>query len=58
MSQWLDQDCMDRFDVIAFCDSLIYFGDLDQLLPCAAQRLVPGGALAFTARQARSIPMV
>lgn len=46
--QWLGHDRADRFDVIAFCDSLIYFGDLNQLLPRAAERLLPGGVLAFT----------
>lgn len=37
-----------RFDLIAACDTLIYFGDLNQVFISAVQLLAPGGSLAFT----------
>jgi len=36
------------FELIAACDSLIYFGDLREVLGAAAARLTPFGTLAFT----------
>jgi predicted TPR repeat methyltransferase len=50
MTAWL-RDTADRFgpfDLIAACDSLIYFGDLHQVIVPAASRLRPGGVMAFT----------
>jgi predicted TPR repeat methyltransferase len=43
-----------RFDVIAACDSLIYFGDLRQVVASAASLLAPGGVLAFTVERAET----
>lgn len=39
------------FDLIVACDSLIYFGDLGQVLGPAAGRLAPGGRIGFTVEQ-------
>ena len=44
------------FDVIAVCDTLIYFGDLHQVIPAAARHLAPGGVLGFTVEQAEEFP--
>ena len=44
------------FDVIAICDTLIYFGDLRQVLPSAARHLAPGGIIGFTVEQGKDFP--
>jgi len=36
------------FDLIVSGDTLVYFGDLGEVLPAAARALRPGGILAFT----------
>jgi predicted TPR repeat methyltransferase len=36
------------FDVIVFCDSLNYFGDLEQVTTAASRALRPAGRLVFT----------
>lgn len=36
------------FDLIVSADTLVYFGDLGEVLPAAARALVPGGILAYT----------
>jgi predicted TPR repeat methyltransferase len=43
-----------RFDVIAACDTFIYFGDLQQVVALAAHHLTPGGVLAFTVERAET----
>jgi predicted TPR repeat methyltransferase len=43
-----------RFDLIAACDSLIYFGDLGQVLAPAAQRIHRGGWMAFTVEKSNT----
>ncbi|MBS0203316.1 MAG: methyltransferase domain-containing protein [Planctomycetes bacterium] len=48
LTQWLRNTPTDAFDVIAFCDTLIYFGDLTQILSDASRHLAPGGFLGFT----------
>ena len=45
-----------RFDLIVACDVLIYFGDLCEVLRLAAQRLTPGGLLAFTVERSGQAP--
>ncbi|HEX3998519.1 MAG TPA: methyltransferase domain-containing protein [Pirellulales bacterium] len=45
-----------RFDVVAACDTLIYFGDLRQVIPAAARHLAPGGVLGFTVEQGEEFP--
>jgi predicted TPR repeat methyltransferase len=44
------------FDVIAACDSLVYFGDLRPVIAPAAHLLTPGGVLAFTVERAETPP--
>jgi len=44
---WLDGNAR-AFDLVAACDTLIYFGDLRQVLVPAARALTPGGWVAFT----------
>jgi predicted TPR repeat methyltransferase len=39
------------------CDTLIYFGDLRQVLVPAARRLVPDGVFAFTVEQGTRYPL-
>jgi predicted TPR repeat methyltransferase len=48
ITRFLASAAPDAFDVIAACDSLVYFGDLRQVVTLAAARLAPGGVLAFT----------
>lgn len=55
ITRWLD-DCRETFDLIVACDTLIYFGDLRQVIGLAAKRLRPGGAVAFSVEQAESAP--
>ena len=47
ITRWLGGN-QDRFDLMAACDCLIYFGDLGQVVLPAAGRLARGGVLAFT----------
>jgi predicted TPR repeat methyltransferase len=47
-----------RFDVIAACDTLIYFGDLAQVIEPAAQRLRAHAAIAFTTERGDVDPFV
>ena len=44
------------YDVIAICDTLIYFGDLNQVLPNARRHLAPGGVLGFTVEKGEKSP--
>lgn len=48
ITNWLSRDSSPAFDLIVACDTLIYFGDLSQVVGRAANRLGPGGTLAFT----------
>ena len=50
------RECDGRFDLIAACDTLIYFGDLRQVVPLAARRLAPGGIVAFTVERSDAYP--
>jgi predicted TPR repeat methyltransferase len=58
ITAWLAQDDRDEppFDLVAACDSLIYFGDLRAVLVPAARRLAPGGLLAFTVERGEAFP--
>ena len=56
LTAWFNRDPLERFDVIASCDTLIYFGDLMQVLPAAARHLSPGGLLAFTVERGERFP--
>jgi predicted TPR repeat methyltransferase len=55
ITSWLD-DCRETFDLIVACDTLIYFGDLRQVICRAARRLRPGGAIGFSVEQTKSTP--
>ena len=48
ITEWLGRDGTPRFDLILACDTLIYFGDLHQVIAPAASRTESGGLLAFT----------
>jgi predicted TPR repeat methyltransferase len=52
----LAQRSSQRFDVIAACDTLIYFADLRPILRSAAGHLAPGGILGFTVEQGDTFP--
>ena len=56
ITAWLDRSLTPQFDVITACDSLIYFGDLQQVLEPAARRLAPRGLLAFTLERGNRAP--
>ena len=47
ITEWLSRS-VQSFDLIIACDTLIYFGDLSQIMIAAANRLKPGGLMAFT----------
>jgi predicted TPR repeat methyltransferase len=56
ITRWLDQNSGARFDLIAACDTLIYFGDLAQVLVPAARLLRPSGLVAFTVEECDTAP--
>ena len=56
ITRWLAVNGDRQFDVIAACDTLIYFGDLRQVVPLAAERLRPEGVLVFTVERADACP--
>lgn len=49
---WLGRRATRDFDVIAACDTLIYFGDLRQVMRPVMTRLRPRGTFAFTVERA------
>jgi len=51
ITEWLARPDGASFDLITACDTLIYFGDLLQVLRPMAARLRPGGTFAFTVEQ-------
>jgi len=55
ITAWLESD--DRtLDVVAACDTLIYFGDLGQVIGPASRRLRPGGLFAMTVERGDAFP--
>ena len=48
------RNCHDSFDLIVSADTLVYFGDLQEVFVAAARSLRPGGVLIFTAERAGS----
>ena len=48
ITEWLARSDGRDFDLIAACDTFIYFGDLRQVLLPAARRLRTGGTVVFT----------
>jgi predicted TPR repeat methyltransferase len=53
---WLSRAKDPVFSLIAACDTLIYFGDLRQVLVPGARRLTVGGWVAFTVEKGETIP--
>jgi predicted TPR repeat methyltransferase len=56
LTEWLTRSTGTEFDLIAACDTLIYFGDLRQVLTPAAHRVRGGGRIAFTVERGDSAP--
>jgi len=56
LTAWFGREPAELFDVIAICDTLIYFGDLNQVLPAASRHLAPGGILGFTVEKGETAP--
>jgi len=54
---WLADETTGPFDLVAACDTLIYFGDLRQVVVPAARRLSPAGLLAFTVERGENYPL-
>ncbi len=51
ITAWLEASVLEekkRYDLIVACDTLIYFGDLSQVIQPASQLLKSGGAIAFS----------
>jgi predicted TPR repeat methyltransferase len=53
VTTWLDHS-QEQFDLIIACDTLIYFGDLRQVISLANKRLAPNGVIAFSVERADS----
>ena len=56
ITDWLAREKSDRFDLVIACDSLIYFGDLAQVVAPAVTCLRPGGLLGFTVERGGTDP--
>ncbi|MDP6581628.1 MAG: methyltransferase domain-containing protein, partial [Vicinamibacterales bacterium] len=56
ITRWLAQTASDLFDLVLACDTLIYFGDLAQVVEPAAKKLRPGGLLGFTVERGDTDP--
>ena len=55
ITQWL-KGGSDSFDMIASCDVVIYFGDVQELIAAARDRLKPGGLFAFSMERGQTYP--
>ncbi len=56
ITEWLARADTPQFDLVAACDTLIYFGDLRQVLIPAANHVRAGGRLAFTVERGDTLP--
>jgi predicted TPR repeat methyltransferase len=56
ITEWLTRADPQQFDLIAACDTMIYFGDLRQVFAPASKRLRPGGTLALTVERGEGAP--
>ncbi len=54
VTTWLTRDDLATFDLIVACDTLIYFGDLRQVLVPAWHRLASRGWVAFTVERSET----
>jgi len=55
ITEWI-QNTAERFDLIASCDCIIYFGDLHRIAAAAAKRLKPGGIFALSMERGDRYP--
>lgn len=55
VTDWLRRT-NEPFDLIVACDTLIYFGDLQQVIAPARRLLEPGGVIAFSVERAARPP--
>jgi predicted TPR repeat methyltransferase len=55
ITEWL-QNSAERFDLIASCDCIIYFGDLHRIAAAAATRLNLGGVFALSMERGDRYP--
>lgn len=46
------RDSRDAFDIVVTADTLVYFGELDEVVEAAARALRPGGLFVFTVEEA------
>lgn len=56
ITSWLARDPTERFDLIVACDTLIYFGDLAQVVEPARPHLAPDGIVAFSVERGDTDP--
>jgi predicted TPR repeat methyltransferase len=56
VTDFLGRDGRDTFHLITACDTLIYFGDLRQVIVPAVRWLRPGGLIAFTVERSDRPP--
>ena len=56
ITQWLSCDPQQPFDLITFCDTLIYFGDLQKVISGCIHHLKPAGFIAFTLEKGEVFP--
>jgi len=57
ITSWLSEQEGESFDLITCCDTLIYFGDLTEVISVAVARLKPGGVLGFTLEKTERQPL-
>src|SRR5207248_9625469 len=56
ITAWLARADRPRFELVAACDTLIYFGDLRQVIGPAARHLASPGWIAFTVERSAAYP--
>jgi predicted TPR repeat methyltransferase len=56
ITAFLTADARDTFHLITACDTLIYFGDLRQVIAPASRWLRPGGVIVLTVERGESYP--
>jgi predicted TPR repeat methyltransferase len=56
LTGWLANQSDERFDLLSCCDTLIYFGDLKEVIAAAISRLRPGGKFGFTLEKSDKVP--
>jgi predicted TPR repeat methyltransferase len=56
ITEWLSRSDAAEFDLIVACDTMIYFGNLPQVIVPAARRIRRGGWLAFTVERGETSP--